>query len=212
VCLTHSPSPRGPPLWRRRTPNRLVYLEALPDERDATSAGFLYRAVTWFRGHSVTVLRVLTDNAKVYRAGRNWRAVCVALGLRRRFTKPGCPWTNGKAERFNRTLQNEFAYAPPWLSHPDRLAALPDWLTHYNTRRAHSRSTTDPRSPDSPHDRQQRPGSVHLAEPEPGDVFRCRGALDVPAAGGVVAADHGPQPVLGQRGGAPGAQLQGRLQ
>ncbi len=117
---------------------RLAYVEALPDERDATSAGFLYRAVTWFRGHSVTVLRVLTDNAKVYRVGRNWRAVCVALGLRRRFTKPGCPWTNGKAERFNRTLQNEFAYAQPWLSNTDRLTALPDWVDHYNTRRAHS--------------------------------------------------------------------------
>ena len=62
------------------------------------------------------MLRVLTDNAKVYRVGRNWRAVCVALGLRRRFTKPGCPWTNGKAERFNRTLLTEFAYAQPWLS------------------------------------------------------------------------------------------------
>jgi len=117
---------------------RLAYVEALPDERDATCAEFLYRAVTWFRGHGVTVLRVLTDNAKVYRVGRNWRAVCVALGLRRRFTKPGCPWTNGKAERFNRTLQNEFAYARPWLSNTDRLAALPDWVDHYNTRRAHS--------------------------------------------------------------------------
>jgi transposase InsO family protein len=80
---------------------------------------------------------VLTDNAKVYRAGRNWRAVCVALCLRRRFTKPGCPWTDRKAERFNRTLLAEFAYAPPWLSNTDRLAAFPDWLTHYDTRRAH---------------------------------------------------------------------------
>jgi hypothetical protein len=83
---------------------RLAYVEALPDERDLTCAGFLYRAVTWFREQGVTVLRVLTDNAQVYRRGRNWRAVCVALGLRRRFTKLGCPWTNGKAERFNRTL------------------------------------------------------------------------------------------------------------
>ncbi len=117
---------------------RIAYVEALPDERDLTCAGFLHRAASWFRTHGVTVLRVLTDNAKVYRVGRNWRAVCVALGLRRRFTKPGCPWTNGKAERFNRTLQNEFAYARPWLSNTDRLAALPDWVDHYNTRRAHS--------------------------------------------------------------------------
>jgi transposase InsO family protein len=117
---------------------RLAYVEALPDERDLTSAGFLYRAVAWFRDQGVRVLRVLTDNAQVYRRGRNWRAVCIALGLRRRFIKPGCPWTNGKAERFNRTLLTEFAYAQPWLSNLDRLAALPDWVAHYNTRRAHS--------------------------------------------------------------------------
>jgi transposase InsO family protein len=117
---------------------RIAYVEALPDERDLTSAGFLHRAVAWFRGQGVTVLRVLTDNAQVYRRGRNWQAVCVALGLRRRFTKPGCPWTNGKAERFNRTLLAEFAYAQPWTSNTDRLVALPGWVQHYNTRRAHS--------------------------------------------------------------------------
>ena len=155
------------PARRHRRPHSPGLVEALPDEHDATCAEFLYRAVTWFRGHGVTVLRVLTDNAKVYRVGRNWRAVCVGLGLRRRFTKPGCPWTNGKAERFNRTLQNEFAYARPWLSNTDRLAALPDWVDHYNTRRPTPPSAVDPRSPDSPHDRQQRPGSVHLALRQP---------------------------------------------
>jgi transposase InsO family protein len=119
--------------------SRVAYVEALPDERDATCAGFLYRAVTWFREqYGVQVLRILTDNAKVYRVGRNWRAVCVALGIRRRFTKPGCPWTNGKAERFNRTLLCEFAYARAWLSNHDRLAALDSWVDRYNTRRAHS--------------------------------------------------------------------------
>jgi transposase InsO family protein len=117
---------------------RLAYIEALPDERDTTSAGFLHRAVSWFRDHGVQVLRVLTDNAKVYRVGQDWRAVCVALGIRRRFTKPGCPWTNGKAERLNRTLLTEFAYAQPWLSNHDRLAALDTWVEHYNTQRAHS--------------------------------------------------------------------------
>jgi transposase InsO family protein len=119
--------------------SRVAYIEALPDERDATCAGFLHRAVTWFHEqHDVQVLRVLTDNAKVYRVGHNWRAVCVALGIRRRFTKPGCPWTNGKAERLNRTLLTEFAYARPWLSNHQRLAALDSWVDHYNTRRAHS--------------------------------------------------------------------------
>ncbi|HYN93813.1 MAG TPA: IS481 family transposase [Pilimelia sp.] len=118
--------------------SRVAYIEALPDERDSTCAGFLHRAVTWFREHGVTVLRILTDNAKVYRVGGDWRAVCVALGLRRRFIKPGCPWTNGKAERLNRTLLAEFAYARPWLSNTDRLAALDNWVGRYNTRRAHS--------------------------------------------------------------------------
>ncbi|OJY41566.1 IS481 family transposase [Pseudonocardia sp. 73-21] len=118
--------------------SRVAYIEALPDERDLTCAGFLHRAITWFRDQGVRVLRILTDNAKVYRIGGNWRAVCVALGLRRRFTKPGCPWTNGKAERLNRTLLTEFAYAQPWLSNTDRLAALDSWVHDYNTRRAHS--------------------------------------------------------------------------
>jgi len=118
--------------------SRVAYIEALPDERDTTCAGFLHRAITWFRDHGVFVLRILTDNAKVYRIGHNWRAVCVALGIRRRFTKPGCPWTNGKAERLNRTLLTEFAYAKPWLSNHDRLDALDTWVERYNTRRAHS--------------------------------------------------------------------------
>lgn len=118
--------------------SRLAYVEALPDERDLTSAGFLRRATAWFAGHGVTVARVLTDNARVYRAGRGWTQACVELGIRRRFTRPHCPWTNGKAERFNRTLQDEFAYARAWLSNTDRLAALDSWVQDYNTRRAHS--------------------------------------------------------------------------
>jgi transposase InsO family protein len=60
------------------------------------------------------------------------------VGVGRRFTKPGCPWTNGKAERFNRTLRTEFAYACAWLSNTDRLAALDGWVSDYNTRRAHT--------------------------------------------------------------------------
>jgi transposase InsO family protein len=117
---------------------RLAYVEAHADERDATAAGFLHRACAWFAGQGVRVERVLTDNAKVYRYGRHWRAACQQLDIGRRFTKVGCPWTNGKAERFNRTLLGEFAYNQPWLSNTDRLAALDGWVTDYNTRRAHS--------------------------------------------------------------------------
>ena len=118
--------------------SRIAYIEALPDERDATCARFLHRAATWFHDQGVVIERVLTDNAMSYRRGRTWAAVCVALGIRRRFIKPGCPWTNGKAERLNRTLQNEFAYARPWTSNSERLAALDSWVADYNTRRAHS--------------------------------------------------------------------------
>jgi transposase InsO family protein len=117
---------------------RLAYVEAHPDERDPTAAGFLRRAVAWFAAHDVLVERVLTDNAKVYRVGRGWGLACAELEIRRRFTRPGCPWTNGKAERFNRTLQTEFAYARAWLSNTERIAALDEWVRDYNTRRAHS--------------------------------------------------------------------------
>ena len=117
---------------------RLAYSEALPDERDATSAGFLHRALAWFAGHGIRVRRVLTDNAMVYRHGSDWGWVCTAWQVKRRFIKPGCPWTNGKAERFNRTLLTEWAYARPWTSNHLRQRGLDKFLTFYNTRRGHS--------------------------------------------------------------------------
>jgi transposase len=89
---------------------RLAYSEVLPDEKDLTCAAFLHRALAWFAAHGVRVRRLLTDNAMVYRRGTNWGWVCVAWQLKRRFIRPGCPWTNGKAERFNRTLLTEWAY------------------------------------------------------------------------------------------------------
>ena len=117
---------------------RLAYSEVLPDEKDLTCAGFLHRAMVWFAGHGVRVRRLLTDNALVYRRGTNWGWVCTAWGVRRRFIKPGCPWTNGKAERFNRTLLNEWAYARPWTSSSVRKRALDRFLRRYNTQRGHS--------------------------------------------------------------------------
>ena len=92
---------------------RVAYSEIHDDEKDTTCAAFLHRALAWFANHVVRVRRVLTDNAKVYRLGTDWGWVCTAWQLKRRFTKPGCPWTNGKAERFNRTLLTEWAYARP---------------------------------------------------------------------------------------------------
>lgn len=117
--------------------SRLAYAEVLPDERATTCAGFLHRAVAWFRQHGVVVRRVLTDNAKSYRTSHDWAAVCTALQIKRRFIKPGRPWTNGKAERFNRTLQDRWAYRQVWTSNDDRTDALADFLIFYNTVRGH---------------------------------------------------------------------------
>jgi transposase InsO family protein len=117
---------------------RLAYVEILSDERVDTCAGFLTRAVAWFAARGVTVARVLTDNALSYRRGGAWIAVCTQLGIGRRFIQPGRPWSNGKAERFNRTLRTEWAYATGWTSNDERTAALDSWLTHYNTARSHS--------------------------------------------------------------------------
>jgi transposase InsO family protein len=119
--------------------SRVVYAEVLPDEKVATCAAFLHRAVQWFREqHGVTVRRVLTDNALSYRRGNAWAAVCSALQVKRRFIKPFCPWTNGKAERFNRTLLTDWAYAQPWTSNTERTDAFDAFLHRYNTRRAHT--------------------------------------------------------------------------
>jgi transposase InsO family protein len=117
---------------------RLAYSEVLPDEKDPTCAGFLHRALAWFAEHGVRVRRLLTDNALVYRRGTNWGWVCSAWQLKRRFIKPGCPWTNGKAERFNRTLITEWAYARAWSSNSLRTRGLDRFLRRYNTQRGHS--------------------------------------------------------------------------
>jgi transposase InsO family protein len=117
---------------------RLAYSEIHADEKDPTCAAFLHRALAWFANHDIHVRRVLTDNAMVYRHGTDWGWVCSAWQLKRRFTKPGCPWTNGKAERFNRTLLTEWAYARPWTTNQLRRRGLDRFLVRYNTRRGHS--------------------------------------------------------------------------
>jgi transposase InsO family protein len=118
--------------------SRLAYVEVLADETGETCAQFLHRAVRWFRDLGVIIRRVLTDNAFAYRRSAAWAAVCSALQIKRRFIKPGCPWTNGKAERLNRTLQTEWAYSKAWTSNAERAAALAPWVAHYNTERAHT--------------------------------------------------------------------------
>ena len=119
--------------------SRVAYAEILPNEKADTCAAFLYRAVRWFHDHHhVTVRRILTDNAKSYRRGNDWALVCQVLQIKRRFIKPGCPWTNGKAERFNRTMLTDWAYTQPWRSNTERALAFDVFLIRYNTRRGHT--------------------------------------------------------------------------
>jgi transposase InsO family protein len=117
--------------------SRLAYSEVLPDEKGATCAAFLERAIGYFAAHGISrIERLITDNAWAYR----WslRSVCDAHGIAQQFIRPHCPWQNGKVERFNRTLQSEWAYRQVFTTNDARTAALDPWLEHYNNRRHHS--------------------------------------------------------------------------
>jgi transposase InsO family protein len=115
---------------------RLAYVEVLDDEKGATAAGFLRRAVAWFRAMGITVERVLSDNGACYRSRLHAEA-CAELSMRHLFTRPYRPRTNGKAERFIQTLTYRWAYGAIYGSSAERTAALPGWLDHYNFRRGH---------------------------------------------------------------------------
>jgi transposase InsO family protein len=115
---------------------RLAYVEVLPDEKGATAAGFLRRAVAWLEGMGIRVERVLSDNGACYRSRVHTEA-CAELCMRHLFTRPYRPRTNGKAERFIQTLTNRWAYGAIYGSSAERTAALPGWLVHYNFRRRH---------------------------------------------------------------------------
>jgi transposase-like protein len=118
--------------------SRLAYSEVLPDEKGATCAGFLARAAAWMQALGVTrIERVMTDNHFSYKHSKDVAAVIADLGARHVFIRPHCPWQNGKAERFNRTLQTEWAYRQVFTSNDERAAALAPWLNIYNTERAH---------------------------------------------------------------------------
>ncbi|MDO8383781.1 MAG: IS481 family transposase [Microbacterium sp.] len=117
--------------------SRVAYAEIHGDEKGATAAGVLERAVAFYATLGVRVERVISDNAFAYRHSAAFHAVISAHGITQKFIRPHCPWTNGKVERLNRTLANEWAYARAWNSNTDRAAALPTWLDHYNLDRAH---------------------------------------------------------------------------
>jgi transposase InsO family protein len=118
---------------------RLAYAEIHPDEKADTCAGFLRRAATALSELGVEhVERVMTDNALAYRNSRAWRHALDDVGARACFTRRYRPQTNGKAERFNRTLLEEWAYQRPFTSNEERAAALPEWLHTYNHHRTHT--------------------------------------------------------------------------
>jgi transposase InsO family protein len=115
---------------------RLAYVEVLPDEKATTAIGFLRRALAFYRSHGITVERLMTDNGSAYRSTAHALA-CRTLGIRHIRTRPYRPQTNGKAERFIRTMLREWAYAGVYGSSPERAAALSGWLERYNYRRRH---------------------------------------------------------------------------
>lgn len=116
---------------------RLAYSEVLPDEKGPTCAAFLQRAIAYFAEHGIDrIERLITDNAWAYRF--SLRQICADHGIQQKFIRPHCPWQNGKVERFNRTLQTEWAYRRVFTTNDDRVAALAPWLEHYNTGRRHS--------------------------------------------------------------------------
>lgn len=117
--------------------SRLAYAEVLTDEKGPTCADFLARAAGFFAAHGITIREVMTDNAKNYTRSRDFQNTLADLGARHVLIRPHCPWQNGKAERFNRTLQLEWAYRRPFTSTAQRAAALDPWLHHYNNERNH---------------------------------------------------------------------------
>ena len=117
--------------------SRLAYAEIHPDQTSHTAAGFLLRAQAWFVDRGVVIQRVLTDNGSCYRS-HQWTAACRQLGITPKRTRPYRPQTNGKVERFNRTLLEGWAYRRLYASEAARRAAFAPWLHWYNHHRPHS--------------------------------------------------------------------------
>jgi transposase InsO family protein len=115
---------------------RLAYVEVLADEKAVTAVGFLRRAIQHFNTYGIHVERLLTDNGSAYRSAVHAIA-CRALGIRHLRTRPYRPQTNGKAERFIRTLLGGWAYGAIYRDSSERTAALAGWIDFYNRRRPH---------------------------------------------------------------------------
>ena len=117
--------------------SRVAYAEIRSDEKADTAIDVLRNAVSWFAQRGVTVERVLSDNGSAYKSYA-WRDACTELGITPKRTRPYRPQTNGKIERFHRTLADGWAYARLYQSETARRDALPTWLHFYNHHRAHS--------------------------------------------------------------------------
>jgi transposase InsO family protein len=117
--------------------SRVAYAECHDDETAITAVGVLDRAVAWFAERGVRVERVMSDNGSPY-VSRLWTQACADLAITHTRTRPYRPQTNGKVERFNRTLLEEWAYAVEYFSEADRVTAYPIWLHHYNHHRGHT--------------------------------------------------------------------------
>jgi transposase InsO family protein len=117
--------------------SRLAYSEILADERKETAAAFWHRAHAYFTAAGITVQRVMTDNGACYRSFP-WRDALATAGISHKRIRPYRPQTNGKVERFNRTLLSEWAYARPYRSETERRAAFDTWLHTYNHHRGHT--------------------------------------------------------------------------
>jgi transposase InsO family protein len=117
--------------------SRLAYVEVLPDEKATTAAAFLRRAVAFYRRYGIRVKAVLSDNGACYRSTVH-AVACRQLRIKHLRTRPYRPQTNGKAERFIRTLLAGWAYGTVYRSSHERTTALDGWLWHYNHRRRHS--------------------------------------------------------------------------
>jgi hypothetical protein len=117
--------------------SRVVYAEIHDDERKETAVAVLRRATAWFAARGVRIERVLSDNGSCYRS-QLWRDTCAELKITPKRTRPYRPQTNGKIERFHRTLAEGWAYARLYASESARRNALPGWLHHYNHHRPHT--------------------------------------------------------------------------
>ena len=118
--------------------SRFAYSEILPDESAISTSAFFARAIEVFADVGVTIERVMTDNHWSYTRSRSLRELLERHGITHKLIRPHCPWQNGKVERFNRTLQTEWAYRQVFTTNDDRTAALAPWLDNYNHRRRHS--------------------------------------------------------------------------